>query len=480
MDNFEDFGIDKQVLDAVFSTGYANPTSVQKKVIPPAIQGRDIIACAPTGTGKTAAFLIPIIDFIVKNPQKYTAGKIRALILSPTSELAFQTRDFALKISDLLNIKITTIVGKSGISSQLQELRTGTDIVIATPGRAVDLANRDELLLDSAEICVIDETDRMTDMGFISDVSKLAEKLSFECQIMFFSATINKISAKIAGKASREPLVIDVRETINKANLEIPENIAVNAVYVEKDKKRKTLLFLLNELKGQKIIVFVDSKSTADAISKEISQKNFDCVCIHSDKTQTQRNYLTEKFAKGSVKILVATDIAARGLDFCDVNAVISLNIPSSATLFVHRTGRTGRMGKTGKTFCFCSLQERFKWYEIMKEANCISEIFPYHPFHSDKIENMGIDESREFAKNSTKRGEKSQNLENLESLGEKTIIKSDKKQKETKEKESTALAKKIAKRKAHKKYIEQKYGKKETGKGRYKGLANKKRKKKI
>ena len=471
MDGFEDFGIDRQVLNAVFSTGYANPTAVQKKVITPAIEGRDIIACAPTGTGKTAAFLIPIIDFIVKNPQKAAAGKIRALILSPTSELAFQTRDFALKISDLLNIKITTVVGKSGISAQLQELRTGTDILIATPGRAAELARRGELLLDGAEICVIDETDRMTDMGFVGEVSKLVENLSFECQIMFFSATINKTSAKIAGRASREPIVIDVGETINKTNAEIPENILVNAVYVEKDKKRKTLLFLLNELKTQKIIVFTDLKSTADAVSKEIAQKGMECVCLHSDKTLTQRNYLTEKFAKGRVKILVATDIAARGLDFPDTDAVISLNIPSSATLFVHRVGRTGRMGKAGKAFCFCSLQERFKWYEIMREANCKCEAFPYHPFHSDKIENIGFDEAIRFAKTLAKR-------ETEENKEEKNVVKPDKKQKEVKDLKIAALAKKTAKRRAHKKYIEQKYGKKETGKGKYKGLANGKRKK--
>jgi ATP-dependent RNA helicase RhlE len=462
LSQFEDFGIDKQVITAIFSTGYATPTPIQEKVLPSAIEGRDIIACAPTGTGKTAAFLIPVIDLIVKNPQKTVAGKIRALILSPTSELAFQTRDFALKLSDLLNIKITTIVGKSGISPQLQELRAGTDIVIATPGRAAELAQRGELLIDSAEICIIDETDRMTDMGFIGDVSKLVEKLSFECQIMFFSATINKASAKIAGKASREPIIIDIKETINKANVKIPENIIVNAVYVEKDKKRKALLYLFNELKNQKIIVFCDSKSTADAISKETAQKGFECVCLHSDKAIVERNYLMEKFVKGNVKILVATDIAARGLDFPDVDAVISLSIPSSATLFVHRAGRTGRMGKTGKAFYFCSLQERLKWYEIMREANCKCEVFPYHPFHSDKIENMEIDEAKKFAPK-TKREE---------------IKEPDKKQKETEDKKAAALAKKIAKRRAHKKYIEQKYGKKETGKGKYKGLANKKRKK--
>jgi len=469
LSEFEDFGIDKSVLDAVFSTGYASPTPIQKEVLPAAVQGRDIIACAPTGTGKTAAFLIPIVDFIVKNPKKNGNGKIRALILSPTSELAFQTRDFALKLSDLLNLKITVIVGKSGISPQLQELRTGTDIVIATPGRALDLVLRGELLLESAEICVIDETDRMTDLGFVGDVSKLVEKLSFECQIMFFSATINKTSAKIAGKASREPVVIDITKTINKALVKIPENILLNAVFVEKDKKRKTLLYLLGELKNEKIIVFADSKSGADAVSKEILQKGFGCVCIHSDKTITERNYLVEKFAKGNVKILVATDIAARGLDFPDVGIVISINVASSATLFIHRIGRCGRMGKNAKAFCFCSLQERLKWFEIMREIECNSEVFPYHPFHSEKIENTTFEEAKEFSPK-TKRKE-------TENFDENLMPKSDKKQKEIEDKETAALAKKIAKRKAHKRFVEQKYGKKETGKGKHKGLSNKKRK---
>ncbi|MDR0305163.1 MAG: DEAD/DEAH box helicase [Chitinispirillales bacterium] len=466
---FERLNIDKRVLTAIFSTGYATPTTVQQEVIPPAVQGRDIIACAPTGTGKTAAFLIPIIDFIVKNPQKTTNGKIRALILSPTSELAFQTRDFALKLSDLLNIKITVIVGKSGISMQMQELRSGTDIVIATPGRALELVLRNELLAGSAEICVIDETDRMTDMGFIGDVSKLVEKLSFECQIMFFSATVNKISAKIAGKASREPIVIDITKTIGKSFVKIPENIALNIVYVEKDKKRKTLLYLIDELKKQKIIVFVDSKSIAAAVSKEITQKGFECVCVHSDKAIVERNYLIEKFTKGNVKILVATDIAARGLDFPDANVVISLNIASSATLLVHRIGRTGRMGKSGKAFCFCCAQERFKWYEFMREIECECEVFPYHPFHSEKIENMTIDEAKEFAPKTKKR--------EVENPDEIFAEKFNKKQKEIENKEAAAIAKKIVKRKAHKRYIEQKYGKKETGKGKHKGLANRKRK---
>jgi len=398
MSKFEDFGIEKSVLSAVFSTGYASPTAVQTKAIPLAIEGRDIIACAPTGTGKTAAFLIPIIDFIVKRPRKTASGKIRALILSPTTELAFQTRDFALKLSDLLGLKITTIVGKSGISAQLQELRSGTDIVIATPGRAAELVQRGELVISAAEICVIDETDRMTDMGFVSDVSKVAEKLSPNCQIMFFSATINKVSARIAGKASRAPITIDVKETINRVNAKIPENILLNSVYVEKDKKRKALLFLLGELKNQKIIVFTDTKANAEAISKEITQKGFDCACLHSDKTLTQRNYITEKFGKGNVKILVATDIAARGLDFSGLDAVISQNVPSSATLLVHRAGRCGRMGKAGKVFCFCEAKERLKWYEIMNETECKNEIFYYHPFHSDKIEAMTMEEARKSA----------------------------------------------------------------------------------
>ena len=469
MSEFENLGIDKSVLDAVFSTGYANPTPIQREVLPAAIQGRDIIACAPTGTGKTAAFLIPIVDFIVKNPQKTGNGKIRALILSPTSELAFQTRDFALRLSDLLNLKITVVVGKSGISPQLQELRAGTDIVIATPGRALELILRGELLAESAEICVIDETDRMTDFGFIGDVSKLVEKLSFGCQIMFFSATINKTSAKIAGKASREPVVIDITKAINKALVKIPENILLNAVFVEKDKKRKTLLYLLGELKNEKIIVFADSKSGADAVSKEIAQKGFGCVCVHSDKTITERNYLVEKFAKGNAKILVATDIAARGLDFPDVGVVISMNVASSATLFIHRIGRCGRMGKSAKAFCLCSLQERFKWFEIMREVECNYEVFPYHPFHSEKIENTTFEESKEFSPK-TKRKKTDEFDENL-------IPKSDKKQKEIENKETASLAKKIAKRKAHKRFVEQKYGKKETGKGKHKGLSNKKRK---
>jgi ATP-dependent RNA helicase RhlE len=470
MSSFEQFNINKRVLTAIFSTGYAVPMPVQEKVLPIAMEGRDIIVCAPTGTGKTAAFLIPIIDLIVKNPRKTANGKIRALILSPTSELAFQTRDFALKLSDLLDIKITVIVGKSGISPQLQELRAGTDIIIATPGRALELVLRNELLLDSAQICVIDETDRMTDMGFVGDVSKLVEKLSFECQIMFFSATISKISAKIAGKAAREPVLIDITQNINRSTVKIPENIIVNTIYVEKDKKRKTLLYMLNELKSQKTIIFVDSKSSADALSKEIAQKGFECACIHSSKTIVERNYLIEKFAKGNVKILVATDIAARGLDFPDTNVVISLNIASSTTLFVHRIGRTGRIGKSGKAFCFCSTHERLKWYDIAKEIDCNYETFPYHPFHSDKIENMSIEEARVFAPK-TKRTVEQEFDRDFEP-------KFDKKQKEVQDREVLALAKKIAKRRMHKKYIEQKYGKKETGKGKYKGLANKKRKK--
>ena len=474
--NFEQFDIDKRVLDAIFATGYANPTAVQKAVIPSAIEGRDIIACAPTGTGKTAAFLIPIIDFIVKNPRGTAGGKIRSLILSPTTELAFQTRDFALKLSDLLNIKVCTIVGKSGISTQLQELRAGTDIVIATPGRALDLAMRGELDLNAAEVCVIDETDRMTDLGFITDVSKLVEKMSFECQIMFFSATINKTSAKIAGKASREPMMIDITGAIAKDAVKIPENITIFSLFAEKDKKKKVVLHLLKELKNEKIIVFADAKAVVDTLSKEITGKGFECVALHGDKTLVERNYLVEKFAKGSVKILIATDIAARGLDFPDVAAVISMNIPSSATLFTHRIGRTGRMGKAGKAYCICSAQERLKFFEILGEIECKSEVFPYQPFHSDKIEGMNIEEAREFAP----KAKKSENDEDLqEKINKREIAKSEKKKKEIADREAATLEKKIAKRKAHKRKIEAKYGKKETGKGKYKGLTNKKRKKK-
>jgi len=470
MSSFENFDIDKRVLDAIFATGYATPTAVQKAVIPAAIEGRDVIACAPTGTGKTAAFLIPIIDFIVKNPRGTAGGKIRSLILSPTTELAFQTRDFALKLSDLLNLKVSTIVGKSGISTQLQELRSGCDIVIATPGRALDLVMRGELDLDSAEICVIDETDRMTDLGFIVDVSKLVEKMSVECQIMFFSATISKSSVKIAGKASREPMIIDITGAISKEAVKIPENITTFSLFAEKDKKKKVVLHLLKELKNEKIIVFADSKTAVDSLSKEITNKGFECVSLHADKNLTERNYLTEKFSKGSVKILVATDIAARGLDFPDVAAVISMNIPSSAILFAHRIGRTGRIGKTGIAYCICSAQERLKWFEILRDIECNTEVFPYQPFHSDKIENMSEDEAREFAPKSKKRN-------NEEGFEERREKREEKKKKEIADKEAAVLEKKIANRRKHKAYIEKKYGKKETGKGKYKGLANKKRK---
>lgn len=470
MSSFENFDIDKRVLDAIFSTGYANPTAVQKAVIPSAIEGRDIIACAPTGTGKTAAFLIPIIDFIVKNPRNTADGKIRSLILSPTTELAFQTRDFALKLSDLLNLKVSTIVGKSGISTQLQELRAGTDIVIATPGRALDLVNRGELDLNSAEICVIDETDRMTDLGFIADVSKIVEKMSFDCQIMFFSATISKASAKIAGKASREPMIIDVTGAISKESVKIPENITIYSLFSEKDKKKKVVLHLLKELKNEKIIIFADSRTSVDSLSKEITNKGFECVALHADKAIVERNYLVEKFSKGSVKILVATDIAARGLDFPDVTAVISMNIPSSATLFAHRIGRTGRMGKSGKAFCLCSAQERLKWYEILRETECNTEVFPYQPFHSDKIENMSEEEAREFAPKSRKK-------ETDEDFEERIAKKEERKRKETADKAAAVLEKKIANRRKHKAKIEQKYGKKETNKGKYKGLSQKMRK---
>ncbi len=395
--SFNDFSLAQDLYIATLEAGYNAPTPIQEQVIPAVLEGRDILGAAPTGTGKSAAYLLPILQKLIQYGPKVGERKVTALILVPTKELAVQTRNFILEFAARLTVRTTLAFGGVGISPQIQEIRRGTDIVIATPGRAVELLERKDLALDNLSFCVLDEVDRMLQMGFLHDIDAVTRRISQNCQIMMFSATITSDTARLGGRLLRNPLTIDIQQ--KKQTFTNVESVKCNTLFVDKDRKRKLLLWLLKEIKFSKALIFVNSKGDADRLGRDLTKANLEHVVIHGDRTNADRQRAAELFQRGSTPIMVATDLAARGFDVPNLSLVINYDMPTSTEVFVHRVGRTGRAGTTGQAFSFCDQNSKHFLQRIEDTISIVPEVFPWQPFHSDKIEEMDPQESYERMK---------------------------------------------------------------------------------
>ncbi len=377
---FSDLQLNKPILKAITESNYQNPTQVQVKTIPLVLEKRDIIVSAQTGTGKTAAFALPILQQLFDKQDASKKGKkIRALVVCPTRELALQINNNFKTYGKYTNLRTTVVYGGASIDPQKEILRKGVDILIATPGRLLDLHKQDVVNLGFVETLVLDEADMMLDMGFIDDIKKIERLCPVNKQTLLFSATIPFKVRQLAESSLNNPVKVEVSPTSSAA-----KNVDQALYYVPKPNKIELCLHLLrNEIKGT-ILIFRRTKYGVDKLEKTLLKNNYYCVSIHGDKTQVTREESLQKFKNKEVDILIATDVAARGIDISNLDAVINFDIPNIPESYVHRIGRTGRAGELGKAYSFCSADEKTYIATIQKLINTEIFVIEDHPYPLD------------------------------------------------------------------------------------------------
>ncbi len=351
---FKQLSLIAPLLKAITETGYTHPTAIQQKAIPIVLQGNDLIGCAQTGTGKTAAFALPLLQRLEETKTPGKLVPIRALILTPTRELAIQIGDNINLYRKYLKLNYCTIFGGVSQEKQVKEIKKGVDILVATPGRLLDLMNQKIVSLDKIEILILDEADNMLDMGFIHDIKKILTKVPSKRQTLFFSATMPPNIRKFAHGILHKPFEVDVTPVSSTA-----EKVNQSVFFVEKKEKIKLLTSLLKKLKHERTIVFSRTKHGADKIVKLLAKNGLRAAAIHGNKSQNARQKALGEFKDSHLKILIATDIAARGIDIEQLPLVINYDLPNVPETYVHRIGRTGRAGQEGKAISFCDVEER-------------------------------------------------------------------------------------------------------------------------
>ena len=357
---FRDLGLIAPILSALEEQGYTRPSPIQEKAIPPALEGRDVLGCAQTGTGKTCAFAAPILQRLSAAPVK--GRPIRALILTPTRELAIQIGDSFQAYGSHLSLRHAVIFGGVGQNPQVEALNRGVDILVATPGRLMDLHDQGFVHLEQLEIFVLDEADRMLDMGFIHDVKKILKWLPARKQTMLFSATMPPEIADLVNSLLRSP----VRVAVDPVSSPV-EAIRQSVYFVDKGNKTRLLAQLIQELAVKNALVFTRTKHGANKVARELSKYGITAAAIHGNKSQTARQQALADFRAGKLQALVATDIAARGLDIEELSHVFNYNLPEVPETYVHRIGRTGRAGRGGEAIAFCDFSEKPLLREIEK-----------------------------------------------------------------------------------------------------------------
>ncbi len=350
---FEDYNISPEIKKNLSKLGFRRPTDIQFKAIPSILKGEDVLAIAQTGTGKTAAFAIPVINMIDAKKRIKRPDGIKCLVMVPTHELAIQLTEVFIQLSRHTKVTTFGIFGGVDQDPQIEKLNKGVDILIATPGRMFDLRSQGHLRLERIEVLVLDEADHMLDLGFIKDIRDLMKHLPKKRQTLFFSATINHKIKKLAYSLVDKP----VRIQISPKN-PVAKNVNHKVVFVSMDDKRFFLERIYGENEGKKILVFVRTKVRAERVSKAMGRVNIDSLTIHGDKDQKSRNKVMNQFKTGEVKMLIATDVSARGIDIPDVDIVINYDLPEQAENYVHRVGRTGRGKNRGDAYSFSSKEE--------------------------------------------------------------------------------------------------------------------------
>lgn len=383
MTEFAGLELAQPILRAITDEGYTTPTPIQLKSIPPLLAGRDLLGVAQTGTGKTAAFTLPLLQRLADSGSRPKSRQPRALILAPTRELAAQIGDSVRCYGQHLRLRSTVVFGGTSIRPQIKALSHGVDVLVATPGRLLDLMNQRHLRLDSIETFILDEADRMLDMGFIPDVRKITAALPKRRQTLLFSATMPKSVQGLADGMLRDPVRVEVAPTATTV-----EKVAQHVLFVAKDKKRALLSQLLKDSSIARVLIFTRTKHGADRVVHHLQQSGVRADAIHGNKTQNARERALKGFRGGRTRALVATDIAARGIDVDGVTHVINFDLPNEPESYVHRIGRTARAGAGGIALSFCDHEERAYLRGIEKTIRQSVPVIEDHPFHAGEIAN--------------------------------------------------------------------------------------------
>ena len=368
-----------EIAQAVSEAGYTTPSPIQEQAIPPLLQGRDILGCAQTGTGKTAAFMLPILNYLVGENAQAVSRKPKVLILAPTRELAAQISDSVLKYGKHTDISRTVVFGGVGQYPQVKAIRRGVHIVVATPGRLLDLMNHDHVDLSEVEVFVLDEADRMLDMGFIPDIKRVIRKLPARRQSLFFSATMEDAVLDLAKTLVHKPVKVKIA----------PEQPAVDRIvqkvlFVAREDKDKLLANLMEGEHLERVIIFTQMKHVANRVEEKLMKAGIKCASIHGNKSQTARMQAMRNFKSGRLRALVATDIAARGIDVEGISHVINYDMPMEAETYIHRIGRTARAGADGDAISFCSARERDQLRAVERLIKMKIPVDLDHELHSE------------------------------------------------------------------------------------------------
>ena len=397
---FKSLGLSDALLKAIDKKGYTEPSTIQEKSIPLILEGKDVLASAQTGTGKTAGFTLPMLQILAEQ-SKWKRRPLRALVLTPTRELAAQVYNNVREYGEFLDIKSTVIFGGVNQKPQVKTLRNGVDILVATPGRLLDLQNQKALSLARIEILVLDEADRMLDMGFLRDIKKILALMPAKRQNLLFSATFSKEIKKLANGILHRPVLVEATPEYLTA-----EKVDQKVYRVDKNKKTALLIKLISEGNWEQVLVFTRTKHGANKLCKKLLGNGITAAAIHGNKSQSARTKALAGFKKGEVRVLVATDIAARGLDIPLLPHVVNFELPNVSEDYVHRIGRTGRAGASGEAISLVSHEEKdyLKDIEKLLEQTLLSEIV--EGFEPDaQLENQNKDSKKPHFKKSKRKG---------------------------------------------------------------------------
>lgn len=379
---FKDLGLIEPILKAVNDQGYTSPTPIQEQSIPILLKKKDLLGCAQTGTGKTAAFTIPILQHLETAPKTSERRRIKALIVTPTRELALQINESIKDYSKYTNIKSTVIFGGVNQNPQVNTLRQGVDILVATPGRLLDLMNQGFITLRYVDFFVLDEADQMLDMGFIHDIKKLLAKLPEERQSLFFSATMSPAIVTLSKQILGNPERVTIQPEKTTA-----ERVGQSLYMVSNADKIRLLVDIIEERNAKSVLVFSRTKHGANKVVKLLDREDIKSAAIHGNKTQAARVKALNGFKDGSIKVLVATDIAARGIDVSELELVVNYDLPNIPETYVHRIGRTGRAKASGDAISFCSAEERSWLRAIQKLIQQDIPLIKDQPYHDTSPE---------------------------------------------------------------------------------------------
>lgn len=404
--SFNNLQLVEPVLQALQKEGYTHPTPIQEKSIPVILQKRDLLGCAQTGTGKTAAFVLPILQLLYKEDQQQQYRRIKALVLTPTRELAIQIGESIRAYGRFLNLRHQVVFGGVSQYVQVQGIRRGVDILVATPGRLLDLMQQGHINLKDIQHFVLDEADRMLDMGFVHDVKRIITKLPAKRQTLFFSATMPAEIKQLASMLLNDPIKVEVTPPASTVDM-----IDQQIYFTEKKNKQSLLIHLLKDTSIETVLVFTQMKHAADKLARQLNNANIRAEAIHGNKAQSAREKALSNFKTKRTRVLVATDIAARGIDIDDLTHVINYELPNVPETYVHRIGRTGRAGAKGVAISFCDWSEKIFLSDIQKLIRKNIPVIKSHLFDVEGMHNIIPIQANSYQGNGSRNGRSKKRL---------------------------------------------------------------------